>query len=325
MAENSGFQPDDERADARPKRGRLGRGMSALLGASRLSEPSTTASAGEEQSQVPIAQIDQNPFQPRQDFEQKSLDELAHSIGRHGILQPILVRRHCGRFQLIAGERRLRAARQAGLAVVPCRILELEDQLVCEVAIEENLKRKDLGVLEKAQAFREYIDRFDSSIEDLAGRLGMNRSTVSNFLRLLELPEPVLQSIRAERISNGHARALLPLDDEDRIALCRRIEKESLSVRKTEQAVKEIVKARTEQPAETVELVLLSEEEVAAESISRDHGLSPHLASVQDQLRQLLGLKVDIQVRGKESGRIVIPFNCNDDFEIILRTLRRAA
>ena len=310
----------DERVQIRR---RLGRGLNALLGddVAATDMPVSTGS-GEpsapqgELQQMPVNSIERNPYQPRTEFEASSLRELSDSIQQHGVLQPLLVRGlPNGGWQLIAGERRLMAAKQAGLATVPCRILELEEQQVCEVALEENLKRKDLNVLEKAQAFANYIQQFGRTIEELSKQLSLDRSTVSNLLRLLDLAEPVKQSLRSDKISGGHARALLSLPADKQVALCQRIESESLSVRATEAAVRELLSESKSSPA-TV-------------AFDPQHKTKPiatqHVLSLQGQLRDLLGVPVEIKLRGKESGQILITFGSNDDFERVLRALRRAA
>src|SRR5579872_2711230 len=170
-------------------RRRLGRGLSALLGGAPAGDataaetaaglaPSGAKAIGHDAGQIHVELIERNPYQPRKEFDAETLAELTESIRQHGILQPLLVRPCGAQYQLIAGERRLLAARQAGLETVPCRVLELEDRAMCEAALEENLKRKDLNVLEKAQAFQEYMNRFGASIDDLAKQLSMNRSSV---------------------------------------------------------------------------------------------------------------------------------------------------
>ncbi len=310
----------DERVQIRR---RLGRGLNALLGDDVASNDAPTATSNTnatpaqgELRQLPVNAIERNPYQPRTEFEASSLRELSDSIQQHGVLQPLLVRAtpHDG-WQLIAGERRLMAAKQAGLATVPCRVLALEEQQVCEVALEENLKRKDLNVLEKAQAFANYLQQFSRTIEELSKQLSLDRSTVSNLLRLLDLSEPVKQSLRSDKISGGHARALLSLPADQQTALCQRIESESLSVRATEAAVRE----------------LLAEPKADAETVAFDPAHKPkptatqHVLSLQGQLRDLLGVPVEIKLRGKESGQIVITFGSNDDFERVLRVMRRAA
>lgn len=306
-------------------RKRLGRGLSALLGSdeesSATSSPAVEAPSARagDLRQVPINAIERNPFQPRTEFDNAALKELSDSIQQHGVLQPLLVRSlPNGGWQLIAGERRWLAAKQAGLATVPCRVLALEDQQVCEVALEENLKRKDLNVLEKAQAFADYLQRFGRTIEELAKQLSLDRSTVSNMLRLLELPDGIKQSLRADKISAGHARALLPLPHDSQLALCARIENESLSVRATEAAVRELlgVNNATKSDGGTVPF------DANAKSKPQP---TQHVLSLQNQLRDLLGVPVEIKLRGKESGQIVITFSSNDDFERVLRVVRRAA
>src|SRR5437879_10528126 len=212
------------------------------------------------------------------------------SLVQHGMLQPLLVRTFEGSFQLIAGERRLLAARRAGLTKVPCRVIELDDKGVCEVAIIENVQRADLSDLEQAQAFQDYLDKFGSTIEELATKLGKNRSTVSNCLRLLELPDFVKIALHGSRISAGHARALLPLDEEaDQIAMCQRIESEKLSVRQTEDAIREKL-----QSSETLPFA-------GGETRGKPGAvqLSNHIRDLQQQLREILGTKVDIRLKGK--------------------------
>jgi ParB family chromosome partitioning protein len=310
----------DERVQIRR---RLGRGLNALLGndvaatdVSLSAANADTPAPQGELRQLPVNAIERNPYQPRTEFDESSLRELSDSIQQHGVLQPLLVRAlPNGGWQLIAGERRLLASKQAALASVPCRVLALEEQQVCEVALEENLKRKDLNVLEKAQAFASYLQQFGRTVEELAKQLSLDRSTVSNLLRLLDLAEPVKQSLRTDKISGGHARALLSLPDDQQITLCQRIEFEALSVRATEAAVRE----------------LLAEAKSEGETIAFDTRQKPkptatqHVLSLQGQLRDLLGVPVEIKLRGKESGQIVITFGSNDDFERVLRGLRRAA
>jgi len=312
--------------DQKGIRRRLGRGLNALLGSSEnveepLASHSTERGNPETKSdstQIHVDLIERNPFQPRKEFDEESLEELAASIRQHGVLQPLLVRTTGTQYQIIAGERRWLAAKRAGLETVPCRVMELEDRQVCEVAIEENLKRKDLNVLEKAQAFQDYLNRFGSSMEELAKRLSMNRSTLSNYLRLLELPEFVQHALAKEKITNGHARALLSLDEAHQIALCQRIESEGLSVRKTEEAVRTLLQGEndTKEP-ETIPFPN-TKKKPAPE-------ISNHVRSLQDQLRNLLGMKVEIRVSGEHAGKIIIPFHSNDEFEHIVRQFRRAA
>lgn len=303
---------------------RLGRGLNALLGggdddASGADDPQHEAACGVEIGHIHIELIERNPFQPRKDFDEEGIAELAESIKQHGVLQPLLVRPHNGSYQLIAGERRMLASKKAGFETVPCRVLQLEDKQVCAVAIEENLKRKDLNVLEKAQAFKEYLDRFESTIEELAATLSLNRSTVSNFIRLLDLAEPVKQAIRNDKISAGHARALLTLSHDEQVELCKKATKENLSVRAVEQAVREM------QGRATVPFPSAEGEQAPAPQEASDPNVTNHILSIAQQLRDQLGAKVEIKLRGKDKGRIVIDFDTNDEFERIVRHLRAAA
>ena len=226
-------RPDDQTPQGGGRR--LGRGLNALLGGHR-DEPAAppAAPADAEGGAISVELIERNPFQPRQDFAEPELKELAESITRHGVLQPLLVREVDGEYQLIAGERRLMAAKRAGLDTVPCRVLELEDKQVCEAAIEENIKRKDLHPLEKARAFRDYLDRFGGTVEALAKSLSVSRPAVSNLLRLLDLEPAVADALRAEKISAGHARALLALSGADQVAAMELVIEGGMTVRAAE-------------------------------------------------------------------------------------------
>lgn len=293
---------------------RLGRGLNALLGNTPDPDPTPEPEIklhSPEQDEISVDLIERNPYQPRREFDQQATDELAASIRKHGVLQPLLVRAIGDQYQLIAGERRWRAAQQVGLETIPCRVVELEDQQVCEAAIEENIKREDLNVIEKALAFKEYLERFGGTVEDLARQLSMNRSTISNMMRLLDLPEAIQNAVRQNRLSGGHARALLPLAADAQLELAEQIENQQLSVRKTEEAVRALLKSNRDEP----------QPEPAAATKPE---LTPHVLSLQDQLRDQLAAKVEIRLRKNEAGQIVIHFGNNDDFERILGQLRQA-
>src|SRR6516225_5792162 len=194
-------------------RRRLGRGLEALLGREEGGfEPGSLDSA--ELLHIAVDQIDPNPYQPRRHFPAGELAALADSLRQHGMLQPILVRAIGDRYQLIAGERRLRASIEAHLHEIPARVLDLDDRRVFELAMVENLQREDLNAIDKATAFREYLARYGGTQDELATRLGLDRSTISNLIRLLELPDEILDAVRNGRVSQGHARALLGLPDE---------------------------------------------------------------------------------------------------------------
>ena len=316
-------------------RRRLGRGLSSLLGGAAPASQETAPEANLDLRHISVEQIERNPYQPRKEFDADSLTELSASIREHGVLQPLLVREIDGGFQLVAGERRWQAAKKAGLTAVPCRVIDVIDKTACEVALEENLKRKDLTDLEKAQAFRRYLEHFQCTIDELAKQLSMSRSNVNNILRLLDLPEPVKNALQAGKITAGHARALLPINEvADQLALCGRIQAEGLSVRQTESAVKERLRpARNpaepvpseESPApadaEAAETIPLSPAAATSASDARTN----HVRSLEEQLRDFLGVKVEIRLQSKDAGSIVVPFSSSSEFERILTRLRRAA
>ncbi len=308
---------------------RLGRGLSALLGGgmddSENPRPATipmhsaSAPPAPASDEISLELIDRNPFQPRRDFDQAAIDELADSIRKHGLLQPLLVRaRQDGEagYQLIAGERRWRAAQQVGMETVPCRVIEFGDRQASEAALEENLKREDLNVLEKARAFKDYLDRFGGTIEELARQLSMSRANVSNMMRMLELPESVQKLLREDRITGGHAKAILPLSEAQQFELAQQIEQEQLSVRRTEEIVREMLKAGT---------MALPTDADAAASTPEKPAISNHVLSLQQSLRDMLGAKIDIRQKKNNSGQIVIHFGSNDDFERIIGHLRKAS
>src|SRR3954447_11607341 len=189
---------------------RLGRGLESLLGRDEGGyEPGAVDVS--DLTYVPVDQIDANPFQPRRQFDPAEIAALADSLRQHGMIQPVLVRPVHDRYQLIAGERRLRASLEAQLHEIPARILDLDDQRVSEIAMVENLQREDLNALEKASAFRDYLAKYGGTQEELAGRLGLDRSTISNLIRLLDLPSEVQEAVQVKKISQGHARAILAL------------------------------------------------------------------------------------------------------------------
>ncbi|MFV0445226.1 MAG: ParB/RepB/Spo0J family partition protein [Planctomycetaceae bacterium] len=320
---------DEQQVLEMPRR-RLGRGLSGMFGSGPSYE--TTESAHDSDlRQLATAQIARNPYQPRKEFDQEALSELAASIAEHGILQPLLVRALDGGFQLIAGERRWLAAQKVGLETVPCCVVDVVDKTACEFALEENLKRKDLSDLEKAQAFREYLSHFECSVEELAKQLSMSRSTVSNLMRLLDLPEAVRNVLQQGKISAGHARALLALQEADQLLLCGRIQAESLNVRQTEQAVKQILgkvpapettAGEGEQPQSSGEQA--QGEQGAGPDVvpMADPNMTNHVRDLEQQLRNAMGTAVEIKLKSKSTGQIVIPFANNEEFERILGLLR---
>jgi len=257
-----------------------------------------------------VYEIDDNPFQPRRHFSEPEIASLAESLKQHDMLQPVLVRQIGDRHQLISGERRLRAAIQAGWEQVPAQIREADDRLVAELAIVENLQRKDLNPIEKALSFKRYIQQHECTQEDLAQRIKVDRSTIANLLRLLELPEPVREALSTGSVSAGHARALLPLGDEpEQIAFCNRIREEGLSVRDTERLVQEKIDHEDAEPLS----IAGDRTRSGRKRRTRNH----QIASLEQELRVALGTKVDIRQGSRDRGRIIIHFNNNEEFERI--------
>jgi ParB family chromosome partitioning protein len=263
-----------------------------------------------------VEEIDANPFQPRKDFDPAAIDELAASLKAHGQLQPLVVRKVGSRYQLIAGDRRLRAAKQAGMSHVRVEVIEADDRQMAELALVENLQRRDLGPLEQATSFASYLARWKCTQEELANRLKVNRSTLANLVRLLELPESVQRSLRGGKISAGHARALLPLGEErEQLAVCQQIEKEGLSVRATEDLVNELIRTADE-PHATGTGGKPTTRAATARGKRNDH-----LATLEQQLRAALGTKVDLKSATSGQGKIIVHFRNHAEFERIFADL----
>jgi ParB family transcriptional regulator, chromosome partitioning protein len=309
---------------------RLGRGLEALLGRTwdeSATSPETTPVetpldqrlARDEAGQLWLNcdAIARNPYQPRQSFDEAEIADLADSIRAHGILQPLVVRQVDGQFELIAGERRLRAALAADWRQVPVQIRDVDDRQMAELAIVENVQRKDLNAIEKAESFQRYLQQYQCTQDELAARVHVDRSTIANLIRLLELPADVKRMVCDGEISQGHARALLPLGDEqEQLEFAARIKKESLSVRATEQAVQEHVRAADGDGLRLVD----------AEGNSRPvpRPRNEQIAAMEQELRTALGTKVGLSQSAKGRGRITIHFTDHDEF-LRLRQLLTAA
>jgi ParB family chromosome partitioning protein len=304
---------------------RLGRGLEALLGRP-LDEPqhfsTADAAMASPQSDAGLVHlsafsIDPNRYQPRQDFDDAELDALAESIRQHGVIQPMVVRRVGERFELISGERRLRAAIKAGWTEVPCQIRDADDRQVAELAIVENVQRKDLNPLEKAASFQRYLEQYACTQEELAQRIQIDRSTIANLIRLLELPAEVQQQIRSGAIGQGHARALLPLGDErEQIEFCRRIVAEQLSVRAVEDLVADSIRAADEPASGGVDP--RRPDTIAAK---RRRPRSQHIAALEQELRHALGTKVEIRQGARGRGKLLVHFSSGDEFERLRQIL----
>ncbi len=274
------------------KKRRLGKGLESLIGPGE-DRPVPGDGVGE----IPLARIEVNPFQPREHIEEEALGELADSIRSAGILQPVVVRPAGeGMYELVMGERRLRAARRAGLRQVPAIVRELEDGEMLELALIENVQRQDLGAIEKARALARMCGELGMTQERVAERIGLGRPTVANLLRLLELPEEVQRMVSRGTLSAGHARAVLSAGDEAaRLALARKIASEGLSVREAER--------------------LAAGREGAQERPAPEGGARPaHVQRLQAILSEKLGADVQIRSRGRK-GQIVIHFNDHEHFE----------
>jgi ParB family transcriptional regulator, chromosome partitioning protein len=281
------------------KRGGLGRGLSALIpGAPEAGETNTGL------LEVPANAIAPNPKQPRSRFDDEALAELAASIREVGILQPIVVRKTVQGYEVVTGERRLRAAKLAGLAMVPVVLRDSDDSNLLREALIENIHREDLNPIELGEAFRQLLDELGLKQEELADRVGVSRSHIANTIRLLALPFDVQQLLTDEKISAGHARALLALGDSDAItSLSLRVAAEDLSVRETEEIVRRFIEA----PAEP------SPKKEATSSEPSD----PNLAEVEEILSEQLATRVVIRM-GRRRGQVVIDFGSADDLERIV-------
>jgi ParB family chromosome partitioning protein len=260
-----------------------------------------------EQTQVPLDLIQHNPFQPRKNFDPDELAALCSSVKNFGILQPLVVRKVGEQYQLIAGERRLRAAYDAGLAAVPVRIVDFNDQQIIEAALVENMQRTDLNPIEKAHGFKDYLDRFQLSHEQLAQRLGLARSTIANLVNLLELEPEVQDGLRTNQISEGHAKLLKGVKDRERqLAVYRQIVAQGLTLKAAEPLVREV------------------REEPGSSGEHRPHRewRTKHVQALEDELRQKLAVKVEIKLKAKDKGQILLRFESNDDFMRLLEVLK---
>jgi ParB family chromosome partitioning protein len=267
----------------------LGKGLGALIPGADLTRPSV--------QEIPLADLERNPFQPRKHFNEAALEELASTIREHGILTPVVVRRVADGFQIIAGERRIRAARLAGLTHVPTIVREASDAQALQMALVENLQREDLNPLEAAEAYQKLVADFGLTQEELAGRLGRDRSSVANSLRLLRLPKRIREDVAEGTLSEGHARALLGLEKTvDQLKARDEVVRRGLNVRATEALVRRLRSPGTKSV--------------------REPSQDPNLSALEDQLRTTLGTKVRIVADGK-GGTLHITYFSGDDLSRI--------
>ena len=277
----------------------LGRGLNALLGDPEIQ------TAGEGSVTLPISQVEPGLNQPRKRFDPESLEELRQSIELHGIIQPLTVRRlSTGYYQIIAGERRWRAAKAAGLEEVPAVIIEADDRKVMELGLIENLQREDLNPAEEARGYQVLMTEYGLTQEQLAQRMGKSRPAVANTLRLLALPDEIMAMLEEGTLSAGHARAILPLPSpEAQIACAKKVIEGQLSVRQTEA----LVKALSRQPKEKPK--------------SDQPDIALYLGELEKDLSGTLGRKVKIAHKGKK-GKIELEYYGDEDLEVLLAALK---
>lgn len=289
----------------------LGRGLKALfheeefvsVSKDEAEEPAEVGSIGS----LPVDKITVNPFQPRKEFDETALEELKNSIIENGVIQPVTVCRDGDGYQLISGERRLRAVTLAGFRFIPAYVIDAhDDSTKLELALIENIQREDLNAIEVALALKSLTTKCNLTQEEIAQKVGKNRSTVTNFLRLLKLPLQIQDSIRSREISSGHARALINLPGEqEQLDAWKKIITQQLSVRQTEELVNRMSREQSKAPQ------------------SPSSGRSSRLAEVESHLREKLVSKVRIVEKKGGKGEIHIPYCSNDDLDRLLELMRR--
>ena len=301
----------------------LGKGLSALIPRAPVSElvagaePTPEVKHAEEVgrgsiSEIEIEKIHPNPYQPRMDFDQQALDELKHSIAEKGLVQPITVRcARDGTYQLISGERRIRAAREAGLGRIPAYVIEVKsDEEMLELALIENLQREHLNPIEVAISYQRLIDECSLTQEGISQKIGKDRTTVTNFLRLLKLPVPIQQSLRKGEVTMGHARALINLPNEKtQLRTWRRIQRHGLSVRQVEEIVRGIGTTATAKSKTTETMA------------PPPQGAELVIENIASRMRYILGTKVKIHHKENGKGEIVIEYYSEEDLGRILDLL----
>lgn len=289
-----------------PKKKALGRGLDTLfpsaVKAISLDAPAAESSAGVKN--ISIASIKTNPYQPRRSFDDEKLAEMSASIKERGVLQPILVKQAAQGYQLVAGERRLRASKMAGLTQIPCLVIQATDEQCLELALIENLQRENLNPVEEARGYEELVGKFGLTQEEVAARVGKERSTVANSLRLLKLPPTIIEDLEVGRLSSGHARALLTIDDRRLQAkLWGQIVEKGLSVRQAEAIAREL---KEKKPIT-----------VKAKPSSRP----ADIREIEEKMMVALGTRVQIRPTSKTAGKIFISYASLDDIDRILEVI----
>ena len=294
----------------------LGKGLGALIQNNPSKETSIQESGNTQSAiEIEITKIKTNPFQPRVIFDPEALKDLVDSIKVHGVIQPIAVRRSGNAYELIAGERRIRASIEAGLEKIPAMILDIDsDQTMIELAIIENIQRENLNDIEVAMGYALLMEKCTLTQEEVAQKVGKDRATISNFLRLLKLPIEIQQKLAMREISNGHARALLSLTSTDnQNMLVERIMNEDLSVRETEQIIRELMGGSKRSTKKTSKKI---------KSIPKQtQSLNSDLLALEDSLREYFTTQVAIQLKEHETGKIEIAFFSFDDLQRVIELI----
>lgn len=280
------------------KRNALGRGLGALISdADQIIEPAYSS------NEIEISKIEANPFQPRTNFDEEALSELATSIKEIGIIQPVTLRKiNDDNYQIIAGERRFRAAKIAGLTKMPAFVREAGDEEMLEIALVENIQREDLDAIEVAFSYQRLIEECNLTQENLSDRVGKKRSTISNYLRLLRLPAIIQKAIRDQEISMGHARALVNIKEpETQTMIYRQIKKYDFTVRKVEEIVRKI-----------------NSEDGEGTPKKKKHNYQDEYKELKEHLTEYFNSNVDLKINDNGKGKIVIPFNNSGELEKII-------
>ena len=287
------------------KRKGLGKGLDSLIPENKSAKVSSSESKKTEETaelksgeqMMKINMVEPNRDQPRRNFEEDALIELADSIKQYGVLQPLIVRKRNDYYEIIAGERRWRAAKMAGVKEVPVIIKEYNEQEILEIALIENIQRENLNPIEEAMAFKKLLEEFNLKQDEVAERVSKSRTAVTNSMRLLKLDQRVQQMIIDDMISTGHARALLAIDDpEQQYVLANRIFDEKLSVRETEKLIKEIKNPKKQKEKKIIENAFIYED-------------------IEDKMKQVLGTKVHVASKGKGKGKIEIEYYSDKELE----------
>lgn len=273
---------------------RLGKGLNALI-------PELPQADGQGIREIPVNDIAPNRKQPRQNFEAEKMEQLAESIAKHGVVQPIVVREIDRGYEIVAGERRWRAARMAGLKTVPAVVMDLDERQVMEIALVENLQREDLNPIEEAEAYKTLMEEFGLTQEEISTAVGKSRPAITNTLRLLSLCSEVQRLVRENLLSAGHARALVVLGERQQKEAAEKVLKEQLNVRETEKLVGELAGGHREREARTKDK-------------------NPWVVDMEERIGEILGTKVQI-IQGKKKGKIEIEYYGTEDLERVLELI----